>query len=245
MKNFGSLKMKMLKTLTDSYQKNEKKEIKKIITTIKEDKNFKELFLLYEDVENKYFEDESIAKLYVEELSKSIKGKSDNINSTYKKLSKLFENIDVEDNELYNSLDQLIESDNLFNIDKKVIAKKKLVDFLLTKKETSIVENKVFTDNENLLHAVLTNNFNTLYNSTLNEEQKTELKNILNLSNEELEKRMKDLKESVDEKITSILSNTLDSESIQKLQNVKKEISDMSISKYNLYRLKELKNGLD
>lgn len=245
MKNFGTLKMKMLKTLTDSYTKQDKNEMKKIINTIKEDKNFKELYLLYEDIENKYFEDDSIAKLYVEELSSSVKGKIDKIIPTYKKLNKLFENIEIEEkSEPYEYLDQLIESDNLFNIDKKVIAKKNLVDFLLKKKE-NIVENKEFTENETLLYAVMTNNFNSLYNSTLNEEQKDELKNLLNLSNNELENKMKELKESVNERISSILSNSLDSESLEKLQNVKKEIDKMGTSKYNLYRLKELKNGLD
>lgn len=245
MKNFGSLKMKMLKTLTESYAKNEKDKIKNIVKTIKEDKVFKELYLLYEDVENKYFEDESIAILYVEELSSSLKGKINDIRSTYKKLDKLFEDTNIENNNVYDCLDQLIESDSLFNIDKKVIAKKNLINYVLTKKETNIVENKVYTENENLLHAVLTNNFNTLYNSTLNEEQKDELKNLLSLSNEEIESKMKELKESVNDKISSILSSNLDTESTSKLQSVKKEINEMSTSKYNLYRLKELKNGLD
>lgn len=245
MKNFGNLKMKMLKKITDSYTKNDKKSIKKIINIIKEDKDFKELYLLYEDIENKYFEDEFTAVLYVDELSKSLKGIEKSVESSYRSLNKLLENQDVESNNVYNLLDQLIESDNLLNIDKKVLAKKDLVNYLLKKKEINLSENKVFTENENLLHNVLTNNFNVLYNSTLTEDQKNELKSILSLNDDQIKNKMSELKESINDKITELLKESNEDNEVKiKLNDVKNEMDSMKPSKYNLYRLKELKNGL-
>lgn len=69
MKNFGKIKTKILKKLVESYSTQKKSEIKNILNFIKENKDFKEMYLLYEDLENKYFDDKEIARLYVEELS--------------------------------------------------------------------------------------------------------------------------------------------------------------------------------
>ncbi len=78
----------------------------------------------------------------------------------------------INENEIYSSLDILIENDKLSNIEKKVIAKKKLVEHLTTKKEIKESKDSTLIPNENLLNAVLTNNFNVLYSNTLSEQQK-------------------------------------------------------------------------
>ena len=69
MNKFGIIKSKLLTKLTESYANENKAEIKNVLTTIKENKNFKEMYLFYEEIENKYIEDKEIAKLYVEGLS--------------------------------------------------------------------------------------------------------------------------------------------------------------------------------
>ena len=43
MNKFGELKSKMLTKLTESYSKENKKEVKNILNTIKENKAFKEM----------------------------------------------------------------------------------------------------------------------------------------------------------------------------------------------------------
>ena len=66
MKKFGVIKTKILNKLTESYANENKAEIKDILTLIKENKEFKEMYLFYEEIENKYIEDKETAKLYVE-----------------------------------------------------------------------------------------------------------------------------------------------------------------------------------
>ena len=51
---FGAIKTKILNKLTESYASENKAEIKDILTTIKEDKHFKEMYLFYEEIENKF-----------------------------------------------------------------------------------------------------------------------------------------------------------------------------------------------
>jgi hypothetical protein len=244
MNKFGILKTKILKKLTESYSNKNKGEVKDILNTIKENKDFKEMYLFYEEIENKYFDDKEIAKLYVEEIQSVLKDKSDKIASFTKNLNTKLKNVEINENELYSNLDLLVQEENLSNVDKKIIAKKKLVEHLTTKKEIVKKEETQLVENENLLYAVLANNFNVLYNNSLNESQKKELQGILSLTDEDLEVKISDLKESILGQVGSILSESKDNDLTGKLTKVKDEVNEMKPSKFNYYRLVQLKNGL-
>jgi len=244
MNKFGVLKSKILKKLTESYSNKNKNEVKDILNTIKENKDFKEMYLFYEEIENKYFDDKEIAKLYVEEIQSVLKDKSDKIASFSKNLNTKLKDVEINENELYSNLDLLVQGENLSNIDKKIIAKKKLVEHLTTKKEIVKKEETQLVENENLLYAVLANNFNVLYNHSLNESQKKELQGILSLTDEDLEVKISDLKESILGQVGSILSESKDGDLTGKLTKVKDEVNEMKSSKFNYYRLVQLKNGL-
>lgn len=253
MKNFGSLKMKLLKKITDSYIKNNKSDLKDILSTIKENKDFKELYLLYEDIENKDIEDIDVAKEYVDQISSLLKSKNLKENKFFDKIfNELNEDLkdeeDEYDNEIYKMLDLLSENDSLLNVDKKISAKKKLINFLTGKKNKTVNENKtsVFVENQNLLNAVLTNNFNTLFENSLNENEKKELKEMISLNENELKDKINNLKESILSKIDSTITESKDNlELVGKLNNVKSEVVKTENTKYGYYKLKELKNGLD
>lgn len=251
MSKIGVIKTKLLKKLTESYGSSNKSEMKNILKTIVENKEFKEMYLFYEEIENKYFEDKETAKLYVEGINTMLnhsmaKQQVKNLNTFCESLDKKLGNIDVPTNELYEALDQLSVEDSLLNLEKKIVAKKKLVEHLTKKKSVEkIVENKVYTANENLLHAVLVNNFNNLYENTLTQEDKEQLKNILELNGEDLVVKTKELKETILNKVENILSESKDGDLGNKLQSVKNEVNTMELSKYNYYRLTQLKNGLD
>ena len=246
MNNFGKIKTKILRKLMESYSSKNKSEMKSILKIIKENKEFKEMYLFYEEIEDKYFEDKEVAKLYVEELNNILKHKSKNIYEFCKTLNEKLGEDDIEENELYSTIDQLLEDDNLGNLDKKIIAKKKLIEHLTTKKEIKeSKENNTYTANENLLHAVLANNFNVLYSNNLSEEQKKELKNILSLTEEELENKTNELKESILSKVSTLLNESNDEELNVKLTKVEDEVKEMSLTKYNYFRLTQLNDGLE
>ena len=245
MNKFGVLKTKILKKLTESYSNKNKEEVKDILNTIKENKDFKEMYLFYEEIENKYYDDKEIAKLYVEEIKSVLKDKSDKIASFSKKLNTKLKDVEINENELYSYLDLLVQEENLNNVDKKIIAKKKLVEHLTTKKQQEVKKEETqLVENENLLYAVLANNFNVLYNNSLNESQKKELQGILSLTDEDIEVKVGDLKESILGQVGSILSESKDVDLSNKLTKVKDEVNEMKPSKFNYYRLVQLKNGL-
>jgi hypothetical protein len=248
MEKFGILKTKLLTKLTESYAKENKAEIKNILTIIKENKSFVEMYLFYEEIENKYFEDKETAKLYVEGLSTYFGEPIENLgklNTICKFLHSKLNDVQIETNVLYESLDILTEKDSLSNIEKKVIAKKKLIEHLTTKKESDKTETAPLVNNESLLNAILANNFNVLYSNTLNEEQKKELKNILSMSYDDLVTKTNELQESILNQVDSIMTESSDLDMKNKLDDVKKEVNEISPSRYNYYRLTELKNGLN
>ena len=248
MKKFGVIKTKILNKLTESYANENKAEIKDILTLIKENKEFKEMYLFYEEIENKYIDDKETAKLYVEGLNTYFGqpiGNWNSLNMFCESLHSKLGNSEIETNELYGSLDILSEKDSLSNIENKVNAKKKLVEHLTTKKEIKESLDSKIISNETLLQAVLANNFNVLYSNTLSESQKEELKTILSISYEDLITKSNELQESIINQVSTLLSESNDTDLTTKLNKVKDEVSKMTTSKYNYYRLTELKNGLN
>jgi|688.fasta_scaffold283205_2 hypothetical protein len=247
MNKFGIIKSKLLTKLTESYANENKAEIKDILTTIKENKDFKEMYLFYDEIESKTILDKETAKLYVEGLSIYFGQPIGNwgiLNTFCESLDNKLGDVKINTNELYESLDMLSEKDSLSNIEKKVIAKKKLVEHLTTKKEITESKETTLVPNETLLNAVLANNFNVLYSNTLSESQKEELKNILSISYDDLITKSNELQESIINQVSILLSESNDTDLSTKLKAVKDEVTQMSPSRYNYYRLTELKNGL-
>jgi hypothetical protein len=244
MNTFGIIKSKLLSKLTESYRKNNKQEIKNILNTIKENKDFKEMYLLYEDIESKYYHDKETATFFVEELSQVLKGKKKTISKTCKQLNESIGLVETKNHKVYDYLDILLEDDNLLNIGVKVKAKIDLVNYLMEKKE---INEKVdtYSNNENLLHVVLANNFNVLYDNQLNENEKEQLKSILSMSNDDVITKIKELKESITSKIETLLQESNDNSLLDKLIIARDEVDKMTPSKYNYYKLVELKNGLN
>jgi hypothetical protein len=248
MNKFGIVKSKLLSKLTESYTNENKVEIKDILTTIKENKDFKEMYLFYEEIENKYIEDKETAKLYVEGLNTYFSqpiGNWNNLNMFCESLNNRLGDVNITTNELYESLDTLSEKDTLSNIEKKVIAKQKLVQHFTTKKEINESKETTLVPKESLLNTVLANNFNVLYSNTLSESQKEELKNILSISYDDLISKSNELAESVINRVSTLLSESNDVDLSNRLKAVKDEVTQMSPSRYNYYRLNELKNGLN
>ena len=245
MSNFGKLKSKLLTKLTESYNSGNKNEIKGLIKKIKSNKNLVEVHNFYEEMENTYFQHIDSAKLYVETLEPHFIDKMKSISGDCKDLNKLLKDVVSESNELYECLDILSEENNIHNISKKIESRKKLIDFLVTEKPKKVVEeSSVRIDNDSLLNAVLVNNFNIKFSDFLNESQKESFSKIMSMSNEELINEMSLVRTELNSKIENLLGESTDDVMVEKLKKVKSDVNESEITKYNYYKLTELKNGL-
>lgn len=243
MKKFGTTKCKVLSKLTEAYVSGDKKTVKDIISLIKENKEFKELYLLYEDIENKYFADKETAESYVIELGRSLNGKITKVTETLNKLEEMIGNVETKYISTYDNLDSLLQEDNLLNIETKVRAKIDLFKHLVQKKTITESKSVNFSTNEKLLYSVLANNFNVLYENILSEKDKEDFKNIMNLSDDDIKLKTKELKESILTKIDSLLKESSEEELINKLNSAKQKVNETNESRYNYFKLVELEKG--
>jgi hypothetical protein len=243
MNKFGTVKTKVLQKITEAYANGDKKEIKNILTTIKKNSDFKGLYLFYEHVENKYMEDKEDAKLFVNSIVPLLQHKMKNVKSTSKILGESLKDISSLENTVYDDLDILAEEDSLLNQDKKIIAKLRLIEHLVTKKEEKETNIPVIT-NEALLHTILANNFNVLYDNTLNESEKKELSELLSISDTDLKTNFKTLQEEVTEKMNDLIKEEKNLELLGRLNEAHIEAGQLKPSKLNYYKLQQLKKGL-
>ncbi len=243
MTKFGTLKTKILHCLTEAYTAGNKKEVKEILQSIKENKEFKELYLFYEEVENMYLDDKELAKLYVENVEKLLMEKTKRVSKYSKSLDKKLKSENLVEVDLYKNLDLLAEEDTLKTVDKKMLGKKKLVEHLTTKKELTESTSE-FTNNEGLLLVVLSSEFNGKFGDSLSEGEKEELQKLLTIPNDQLVNEFNTLKEQVDEKMNCMLTEEQDEVVKGKLKESLTEAKALPPTKYNYYKLQQLKNGL-
>lgn len=244
MNKFGILKTKILQKFTDAYANGNKSEIKKILKLIKENEDFRKLYLFYEEIENKYIEDKNDAELFINSIVPILKEHKSKITKFSKDLNQKIGENSINENTIYSFLDTILEDNTLKNIDTKINARKKLVEHLIKPKEIVTTETIPIIENEALLHSILTNNFNILYGSTLTEEEQAQLKEIVKISTNELETNFKSLQEDVIIKMTEMINEEKNQDLKSKLITASDEAKQMKPTKYNYYKLQQLKNGL-
>ena len=235
----------MLVKLAESYTTDNKSGVKDLLKQVKSNKDLVEMYLFYEDIENKHIPSVETAKLFVEQIETLLIQKSKQLGESLTNLSNLLKDVSTDKNEIYECLDILSEDVTLLNVEKKVVAKEKLLKSLTTSKVNHVSESPVHTDNQSLLNAVLVNNFNTKFTDFMNEEQKETFKKIVSMKDVELSEEMTSLKESMSGKFDKLISEETDSALIDKLNQAKKEVTESTVNKFNYYRLIELSKSLD
>lgn len=243
MNKFGVLKSRILEKLTEAYQNKNKAEIKEILALLKENKDFREMYLFYDEIENVYV-DSINAPTYIQEVTSMLNRKLSTISEISSRIEKKLGNIKASPNKLYEVLDQLAEEDNLHNITKKIAAKNSLMEHITTVKQNVVAEDTTMVTNQPLLYAILANNFNVAYENSLNEEEKKELNDIMSIKPTELVAMIDELKESIIDKTNDLLNEETNPTVTQKLSDVRKEVLSMTATKFNLYKLRQLKDSL-
>jgi hypothetical protein len=245
MTNFGELKTKLLTKLTESYTSNKKSEIKDLVKKLKSNKSLVEMYMFYENIENLNITSRDKAKLYVESIEPILIDKMKSLKKEMKEFGKSLKDVVVENTSVYNDLDILSEESNMHNIASKIDARENLINHLISEKKKEVVEpSPIQIENHSLLNAVLVNNFNIKYEDFLNEEQKGTFNKIVSMTNDELVLEMNTIKKELNNKLDSLLKESTEDSVVSKLNNVKSEVDKSEVTKYNYYKLIELKNGL-
>ena len=221
---FGKYKHSITNTLVNNYAKKEnfKKTFHGVMSQLKENKESREFFVLYGEIENKKFNDKKLAESYLDEVIKTLKNKKSKLVIPNNINNKLIEN------KIYSKLDSLIFNESVKSIEKNLLNRRELLEHL-TRPGTKEKTNKTVTSTS-LLSNLVTRKFNEKY-SSLSEDDRSKLKKLLSLDKDELEKQVVDLKESTLDKLKSLKEDSSDNQMKNKIQEVCESISNSDIKR--------------
>jgi hypothetical protein len=222
---FGLIKENILSDLEKIYQdkgeKDFKKSFAKYVKTLKENKTLKEFNEIYDLINTMKFDDENIAKDFVEESIAHLKTLNlDDVN----KLKTLTESNKSIEGTITESIDQLVFNNKLSILD-KVTHKANLVKHLTrTEKEVPSLQESLDKFNTSIVDKI----------SKLNEEQVK----VLNLFAENDESKIntyfQNLVENTQQKVENVINKSDDIMIVKKLLEVRSKINEMSKEKPSL-----------
>ena len=232
---FGKYKNSITNTLVNNYSKKEnfKKSFNSVMSPLKENKIAREFFVLYGEIENKKFEDKTLAEAYLDEVIKTLKNKKSNLRIPET-------NNNISENVIYSKLDSLIFNESVKAIETNINNKRDLLEHL-TKKEKSTQVNKTVATS--ILSNILTRKFNEKY-SSLSEEDKSKLKNLLSLDKDKLQSKIVELKETTLERLNTLKEDAQDSVMKDKIQEVCESIVNSDINASSILKIENLNKSL-
>lgn len=243
MSTVGSIKTKIERASVGLYGKPEFKTfMREFKAIVLENKDFAELFYIYDDLNTKKGLSSDIADDYINESIEYaqilIEGNRNLINFANRWISNIVKN----NKNSYGNIDTLIYENSIKNLE-TVLESKKQVKKIITESK----DDDVIIESLNLpLSSVMKIANSTLNNhlSSLNESEKQEIKSLLSTNQTELKKEMNLLKKNVITKLQKNLNESTDSELKHKLGQTIEKIRESKNDHYNLYKLRQLNIGL-
>jgi hypothetical protein len=229
---FGTLKENILSKLEKTYTENGenvfKKEFNRYIETIKESKDLKEFYEVYDLFKQVNFDDKDVAKEFIEESISYLKTFDKN---QINKLTVLVDKIEkINENTIEYKLDQIIFNENI-SLNTKAQIKVDLIK-QITKKDNLEINYK--------------ESFDTLHNkinesvSKLNEEQTKALELFIENDSEKIKSFYDEL---INETQNIVENKIIESENldvIKKLVEVKKRLSTLKNEKVNINEIEKI-----
>tara|TARA_Y100000310_G_scaffold46381_1_gene43082 strand:+ start:718 stop:1461 length:744 start_codon:yes stop_codon:yes gene_type:complete len=247
MKPFSYYKKNIDSILENSY--SDKKLFKEnfhiIMGALKLSKPFREFFTLYNDIEQKKFNDKSELNEYINESITYLRPKIASIKKVCNLLEKVFSKrthlIKESNNEIYKGLDYLIYKKGVRNITNKLNVKKNLVESIINKKSTKKLETHLIPKT---LAYTLSENYNKEF-SKLSLNDKELLSEILNIKKGNLKEQINGMKDNILSKINSLVKESNEENLKAKLTQTKNVVLKMKTDKLSLLRLKQLHQDLN
>jgi hypothetical protein len=211
---------------------------------MKYSKILREFFTLYNEIENKHFENKDDSRNYINEAVDFLKSNKHKLNKVTPILNKII--LDRKDlctketNKVYENIDNIVFNNSITNLETISESKNFLTENTLqTKKSTTKIKNP------KILSHVLSKNYGEAYNESLTENEQTILKNTLLMNEDSLSSEFSNVKEITLNKINDILKESKDDSLSAKLVEVKNEIRGLNITKKSYIRVRSLLEDLN
>ena len=243
MSTFGKIKTNIEKTAVDLAKKPSFKrfmvEFKKIVL---ENKDISELYYIYDDLSSKNGIAEDLANDYVNESIEYSQILIENQSRRINQIDLWINSWSKNNGNDYSDIDNAIYKNGIKNLETVLESKnniKKLIIQEENKKEVLInsnlpISSMVKIANENLKNEV----------SGLNESEKKELGEVLELNGEELKENFEKIKKVVLENLKGSINESTDSDLQNTINKTINKIMSVKGNHYDYYKLKKLSLGL-
>tara|TARA_B110000977_G_scaffold54231_1_gene73830 strand:+ start:1543 stop:2283 length:741 start_codon:yes stop_codon:yes gene_type:complete len=246
MKNFGYYKNNIDSILENSFTNGDefKRNLSVVMGAMKYSRVLREFFTLYNEIENKHFDNAEDSKEYINEAVNFLKNNKTKLNKVTPILNKIIldrkELCIKKSNKIYENIDNVVFNDSIIELEKISKSKKFLSENTLKAKK---VASKI--KNPKILSHVLSKNYGEAYNGELTENQQIILKNTLLMTEDSLSSEFNNVKEITLNKIGEMLKESKDDNLSVKLVEVKNEIRELNTSKKSYIRVRSLLEDLN
>ena len=246
MKNFGYYKNNIDSILENSLTNGDKfkRNLSVVMGAMKYSRVLREFFTLYNEIENKHFDNAEDSKEYINEAVNFLKNNKNKLNKVTPILNKIIldrkELCIKKSNKIYENIDNVVFNDSISELEKITKSKKFLSENTLKSKKV-VAQIK----NPKILSHVLSKNYGEAYNGKLTENQQIILKNTLLMTEDSLSSEFNNVKEITLNKIGEMLKESKDDNLSVKLVEVKNEVRELDSSKKSYIRVRGLLEDLN
>ena len=232
---FGLIKSIIEENLLESYkdEKSFKKSVNEFKHNILNIKNLSKLYSLYDDLSSPKGLSEEDAKDYLSEGISLIRNILPKV-----KLPKIIGESSVDNK--YKFIDDVVYDNNSINLTERVQVKRTIVKKL--QETPKITESAINIPISSMVK--IANQTVNSYIESLDENSKKEFLNIVKENAGELETKFNSLKELALVKLSSIMSEEIDTETKKRLEETISKINEDSFTQINFFRLKKLTESL-
>jgi len=247
MKGFATYKESLDSILENSYtnKKEFKKNLSVIMGAFKYSKTLKEFFTLYNEIENKNYNNIKDGESYLNEAINYLKTQKEELGKVTTLLDKIIEKrkdlVESTPNTHYQNLDTIIFDTNIKNLETILECKNNLVENMVNRK--SLVETKSI--DPKILSLVISKNYKKEYENSLTESQQNILKNTLLMDENTLTKEFTNVKEIALTRLNNLISESKDETLSAKLVQTKDKIKTFSSTKKSYIRVRGLLEDLN
>ena len=236
---FGILKSKIEDCLVESYKKDTlKRNMFVFEELVLKNKSLSTLYFLYDELSKNKGLNESIVNEYINESIVLFENTISKVNTKdVKDVNQWIGHI-VSENR-YQDIDNLF-SNNASTIEEKLKSKKTISENL--KKEPTKVKEVIEVPLKSMVEVA--NKTIKTYLNDLTEGEKKQLNTLLSTPDDRLNKKYEFLKEDVIEKLETLLTESEDSETNQKINETIEKLQTENYDKLNYFKLKQLNENI-
>jgi len=247
MKGFAKYKQDIDSILENSYEDKDKfkKNLSVIIGAMKFSKSLREFFVLYNEIESKKFENTNSSRDYITEAVKHLKENKSGLKDVANLLDKVIENrkdLCVEStNIVYHNIDTMVFGGGVLNLEETIKSRNFLTESMVGENKKPIV----MEADSKILSQVISKKYQEEYGTTLNESERSILKNTLIMTEDTLNTEYDNVKGIALNTLNTMIIKSKDETLSAKLTEVKNEVITLKKSKSSYIRVRGLLEDLN